>query len=198
MQSKGLSRVFSNTTLQKHQFFHTQLSLQQIALRVFRPDSYSKRCSPRPTRRRHAGPAAPGEVPVIPREKPHTGAAARENPRGRRSSWKPLRRPRPREMRAFFSCLSPSLAFPLDLGARPLCRRLMQEKKALISRGRGRLRGFLELRRPWGISEVVKQKGSEGKRQGDRVEGPCKTGNRMCEGMSTYGKGQSSQCDWKG
>ena len=27
MQSKGLSRVFSNTTVQKHQFFHTQLSL---------------------------------------------------------------------------------------------------------------------------------------------------------------------------
>ena len=26
--SKGLSRVFSNTTLQKHQFFSTQLSLQ--------------------------------------------------------------------------------------------------------------------------------------------------------------------------
>ena len=27
LQSKGLSRVFSNTTVQKHQFFHTQLSL---------------------------------------------------------------------------------------------------------------------------------------------------------------------------
>ena len=27
----------------------------------------------------------------------------------------------------------------------------MQEKKALSSRGRGRLRGFLELRRPWGV-----------------------------------------------
>ena len=27
MQSKGLSRVFSNTTVQKHQFFGTQLSL---------------------------------------------------------------------------------------------------------------------------------------------------------------------------
>ena len=27
MQSKGLSRVFSNTTVQKHQFFSTQLSL---------------------------------------------------------------------------------------------------------------------------------------------------------------------------
>ena len=26
LQSKGLSRVFSNTTVQKHQFFHTQLS----------------------------------------------------------------------------------------------------------------------------------------------------------------------------
>ena len=28
LQSKGLSRVFSNTTVQKHQFFNTQLSLQ--------------------------------------------------------------------------------------------------------------------------------------------------------------------------
>ena len=28
----------------------------------------------------------------------------------------------------------------------------LQEKKALSSRGRGRLRGFLELRRPWGFS----------------------------------------------
>ena len=28
LQSKGLSRVFSNTTLQKHQFFSTQLYLQ--------------------------------------------------------------------------------------------------------------------------------------------------------------------------
>ena len=28
LQSKGLPRVFSNTTFQKHQFFHAQLSLQ--------------------------------------------------------------------------------------------------------------------------------------------------------------------------
>ena len=28
LQSKGLSRVFSNTTVQKHQFFNIQLSLQ--------------------------------------------------------------------------------------------------------------------------------------------------------------------------
>ena len=27
LQSKGLSRIFSNTTVQKHQFFHAQLSL---------------------------------------------------------------------------------------------------------------------------------------------------------------------------
>ena len=30
LQSKGLSRVFSNTTLQKHQFFGAQLSLQSV------------------------------------------------------------------------------------------------------------------------------------------------------------------------
>ena len=31
LQSKGLSRVFSNTTVQKHQFFGTQLSLHSNA-----------------------------------------------------------------------------------------------------------------------------------------------------------------------
>ena len=31
LQSKGLSRVFSNTTVQKHQFFGTQLSSQSIS-----------------------------------------------------------------------------------------------------------------------------------------------------------------------
>ena len=31
LQSKGLSRVFSNTTVQKHQFFGTQLSLYQLS-----------------------------------------------------------------------------------------------------------------------------------------------------------------------
>ena len=31
LQSKGLSRVFSNTTVQKHQFFHTHLSLHLAA-----------------------------------------------------------------------------------------------------------------------------------------------------------------------
>ena len=31
LQSKGLSRVFSNTTVQKHQFFCTQLSLQSYS-----------------------------------------------------------------------------------------------------------------------------------------------------------------------
>ena len=32
LQSKGLSRVFSNTTVQKHQFFSAQLSLQSNSL----------------------------------------------------------------------------------------------------------------------------------------------------------------------
>ena len=31
LQSKGLSRVFSNTTVQKHQFFGAQLSLDQLS-----------------------------------------------------------------------------------------------------------------------------------------------------------------------
>ena len=33
MQSKGLSRVFSNTTVQKHQFFGAQLSLIAVKRR---------------------------------------------------------------------------------------------------------------------------------------------------------------------
>ena len=37
----------------------------------------------------------------------------------------------------------------------------MQEKKALSSRGRGRLRGFLELRCPWGFSHEARR-GSQG------------------------------------
>ena len=37
----------------------------------------------------------------------------------------------------------------------------MQEKKALSSRGRGGLRGFLELRRPWGFSPEARR-GSQG------------------------------------
>ena len=37
----------------------------------------------------------------------------------------------------------------------------MQEKKALSSRGRGRLGGFLELRRPWGFSPEARR-GSQG------------------------------------
>ena len=32
LQSKGLSRVFSNTTVQKHQFFSAQLSLSEKAM----------------------------------------------------------------------------------------------------------------------------------------------------------------------
>ena len=31
LQSKGLSRIFSNTTVQKHQFFCTQLSIVQLS-----------------------------------------------------------------------------------------------------------------------------------------------------------------------
>ena len=35
LQSKGLSRVFSNTTVQKHQFFGTQLSFLLVTLHQF-------------------------------------------------------------------------------------------------------------------------------------------------------------------
>ena len=45
------------------------------------------------------------------------------------------------------------LLFSLERGL-GIALQAMQEKKALSSRGRGRLRGFLELRRPWGLEGV--------------------------------------------
>ena len=50
-------------------------------------------------RRRGQGPQKGAHLP--PRRAGHSG----ENPQGRRSSRKPLRRPRTRELRAFFSCI---------------------------------------------------------------------------------------------
>ena len=47
----------------------------------------------------------------------------------------------------------------------------MQEKKALSSRRRGRLRGFLELRRPWGFSPKARQES-----QGASRAAPGKSG----------------------
>ena len=46
--------------------------------------------------------------------------------------------------------LSTPLLFSLERGL-GIALQARQEKKALTSRGRGRLRGFLELRRPWGF-----------------------------------------------
>ena len=42
MQSKGLSRVFSNTTIQKHQFFSTQLSSQSEEVLFIKGDWNAK------------------------------------------------------------------------------------------------------------------------------------------------------------
>ena len=53
-----------------------------------------------------------------------------------------------------------SLLFRLERGP-GIALQAMQEKKALSSRGRGRLRGFLELRRPWGFSPEARR-GSQG------------------------------------
>ena len=48
----------------------------------------------------------------------------------------------------------------------------LQEKKALSSRGRGRLRGFLELRRPWGCSPEARRP-SRGTHRGAPLPGGC-------------------------
>ena len=47
------------------------------------------------------------------------------------------------------------LLFSLERGL-GIALRARQEKKALTSRGRGRLRAFLELRRPWGFSHEAR------------------------------------------
>ena len=53
-----------------------------------------------------------------------------------------------------------SLLFSLERGL-SIALQTRQEKKALSSRGRGRLRGFLEPRRPWGFAQEAKR-GSQG------------------------------------
>ena len=53
-----------------------------------------------------------------------------------------------------------SLIFSLERGL-GIALQEKQEKKALTSRGRGLLRGFLELRRPWGFSPEARR-GSQG------------------------------------
>ena len=53
-----------------------------------------------------------------------------------------------------------SLHFSLERGL-GIALQARQEKKALTSRGRGLLRGFLELRRPWGFSHEARR-GSQG------------------------------------
>ena len=63
-------------------------------------DSRAMTRSPSPRAWRHDFPGAERESPLDPRR------ASGENPHGCRSSRKPLRCPRPREVRAFFSCLS--------------------------------------------------------------------------------------------
>ena len=67
-----------------------------------------------------------------------------ENPHGRRSSRKPLRRPRPRELRAFFSCMA----------------RAAPGKSGLHARGEGERVLALESREP-GESGLV-SRGSQG------------------------------------
>ena len=50
-----------------------------------------------------------------------------------------------------------SLIFSLERGL-GIALQERQEKKALTSRGRGLLRGFLELRRPWGFSHEARRR----------------------------------------
>ena len=61
---------------------------------------------------------------------------------------------------------------------------LMQEKKALSSRGRGRLRGFLELRRPWGFSPEARR-GSQSP-AGFHNVGRCSGKDTRCGGLGLW------------
>ena len=111
MQSKGLSRVFSNTTVQKHQFFGAQ------------PSSQSNSHIHIPTQGSNLHLLSllhwqAGSLPLVPpvfmygceswtikktecRRIDAFELWCWRSPHGRRSSRKPLRRPRPRELRAF-------------------------------------------------------------------------------------------------
>ena len=53
-----------------------------------------------------------------------------------------------------------SFLFSLERGL-GIALQARQEKKALTSRGRGHLRGFLELRRPWGLSHKARRGSQE-------------------------------------
>ena len=62
-----------------------------------------------------------------------------------RISWSPLSR---------LKGIHPNFSLERGLG---IALQARQEKKALSSPGRGRLRGFLELRRPWGFSHEARR-----------------------------------------
>ena len=59
LQSKGLSRVFTNTTVQKHQFFGTQFSLSDQISRSVVSDSLQ------PHESQHARPPCPSPTPGV-------------------------------------------------------------------------------------------------------------------------------------
>ena len=73
----------------------------------------------------------------------------------------------------------------------------MQEEKALSSRGRGRLRGFLELRRPWGFSPEARRGTSTGSLASQRHPGkfPKVPGRRR--GLEKEMATHSSTLAWK-
>ena len=61
LQSKGLLRVFSNTTIQKHQFFHTQPSTYWVQF-----SSVAQSCPTlRPRELQHARPPCPSPTPGV-------------------------------------------------------------------------------------------------------------------------------------
>ena len=130
-----------------------------------------------------------GGVPDSPGE---SGLAWRAS-KGRRSPFKSRRR----SIGAYWvASRESSLLFSLEKGL-GIALQAMQEKKALTWRGRGRLRGFLELRRPWGCSHEARR-GSQGvlvRRQGSQVSMHVARGSASW--LSSHGRGIGPQDELK-
>ena len=98
-----------------------------------------------------------------------------------RISWSPLSR---------LKGIHPTLQFGERLGITLQARK---EKKALSSRGRGRLRGFLELRRPWGFSPEARRGSQGASRAAPGKPGLHARGERSPSLLSSPERGQGPQ-----
>ena len=111
--------------------------------------------------------------------------------KGRRSPFKSRRR----SLGAHWvASREAGLLFSLERGLE-IALQAMQERKALTSRGRGRLRGFLELRRPWGFSHEARPGalGASGVVPGKSVLPSMRVASGSASWLSSHGRGLGPQ-----